>query len=1329
MIGNRFILDREAGSGGMGTVYCAFDRVTGDPVAIKILRGRDAVDIERFAREAAILAELDHPAIVRYVGHGTADSGEHWLALEWLDGEDLAHRLVRGRLSLSETLVLARRVADALGAAHARGMVHRDLKPSNLLLPRGDVAEVKVVDFGIARVAGDPQRLTCTGVLLGTLGYVAPEQIQGTGEADARADVFALGCVLFECLTGQPAFAGAHPMAVLAKILLEGSPLLCGIRPEVPEALDDLVQRMLAKRPSERPRDAAEVAAELAALGEIEDPVETTPAPPRSARRTLPSIPPPSSSLPASLGLSERRLVSVILAGRLDDPGDTLPAQGQAMPAPEIERLVEPFGGRIVLIAGESLVVTIWSNGDATDRAERAAQCALALQARAKTAPVCVVTGRGILASQRVRGDLIDRGVLLLESTRPGVVRLDEPTAAALGRRFDVVETNDGLVLRGLRPDGEGETVLMGRPAPFVGRDREISILESMYAGCVDEPMAGIVLVLGPCGAGKSRLFNELAERAARRAPRPTVLLGRGDSISAGSPFGIVADAIRRAADIRDGEPGEIRRRKLSARVARRVPEPAATRVAAFLGELVSTPFPDDCDEALRAARRDPMLMGDSMRAAWEDFLAAECEHGPVLLVLEDLHWGDAATVRLVDGALRNLHEKPLVVLALARPEVQARFPGLWSERDLQVVRLAPLSRRASEALVREALGASARSEVVAQILERSGGNPFYLQELVRAVAAGRGEALPASVLDAVEARLDAEGSEAKRILRAASIFGRRFSRDGVAALIGADVTQVSAWLTRLEGRELVAPVAAPALPGDADYAFRHALVREAAYATLTDEDRALGHHLAGQWLERTRHTDAMAMATHFRLGRRPRRAVPWYLRAAEQALEASELASAIERATEGLACADGTVEGDDPAPSREQHEVIDPDGERPHVPPWYWAGVLRLIQAEAHVWRGELVLAEERGWEASTLLDPGTEAWFRAATQVILAAGKLGNFERVETWSEPAAATAPHPGAADARLACIGFCASYLIFGGRYEAADRLVEILDEALEGPAPLDARTRATIHQAQSFRASASGDLDGCRVGLEAALAAFEEAGDQRNACATRANLGHIYAELGADDRAEEVLRAAFAAADRMGLCELATFAQSNLGPVLAQRGRLEDARFVEQRAIEAFRAQGDVRLLGVAQTYLARIALVAGDLAAAEREARVATETLAAVQPLRPFAAAVLSRALRLRGKTAEAHAVAAEAYASIDGGAAIEEGEALVRLAHAEALIDSGGDAAEIAQVLSAARARLLERASRIREATWSLCFLTDVPDNARTLELFASWVEADGVA
>src|SRR3954447_8145073 len=160
---DRFEIEQPIGSGGMGTVFRARDPIAGDAVAVKVMSGEQAHITGRFAREVKVLAELSHPGIVRYISHGTTPSGELFLVMEWLDGESLKARLQRGPLAASDAVVLATRVAEALGAAHARGVVHRDLKPSNLFLPGGRVEQIKLLDFGIAQREGRTQ-LTHTGV-------------------------------------------------------------------------------------------------------------------------------------------------------------------------------------------------------------------------------------------------------------------------------------------------------------------------------------------------------------------------------------------------------------------------------------------------------------------------------------------------------------------------------------------------------------------------------------------------------------------------------------------------------------------------------------------------------------------------------------------------------------------------------------------------------------------------------------------------------------------------------------------------------------------------------------------------------------------------------------------------------------------------------------------------------------------------------------------------------------------------------------------------------------------------------------------------------------
>src|ERR1041384_3164153 len=182
---DRFELEQSIGAGGMGTVFRARDAISGEIVAVKIIAEGQSHLAERFAREVKVLAALSHPGIVRYISHGVTSSGKLFLVMEWVDGETLKARLERGPLTLGESITLATRIAEALGVAHARGIVHRDLKPSNLILPGGCVDLVKVLDFGIARREGKTQ-LTRTGMVLGTAGYMAPEQAPNGESIEAR---------------------------------------------------------------------------------------------------------------------------------------------------------------------------------------------------------------------------------------------------------------------------------------------------------------------------------------------------------------------------------------------------------------------------------------------------------------------------------------------------------------------------------------------------------------------------------------------------------------------------------------------------------------------------------------------------------------------------------------------------------------------------------------------------------------------------------------------------------------------------------------------------------------------------------------------------------------------------------------------------------------------------------------------------------------------------------------------------------------------------------------------------------------------------------------
>jgi YVTN family beta-propeller protein len=259
------------GRGGMGVVYLAEQLGPRRPVALKLLSAPVAAGEafrERFLRESELAAAIDHPNVLPVYDAGETD-GVLWIAMRYVDGIDLAALLERdGPLAPGQALALAGQVAGALDAAHARGLVHRDVKPANILLAveEGAVTQAWLADFGLTRRVGGARRLTVSGQVLGTIDYVAPEQVEG-GQVDGRADQYSLGCVLFECLTGVVPFRRDSELAVLWAHVNDPPPRLDVHRPELPAALDDAIGRALAKAPDDRhPSCGALVATAQAAL-------------------------------------------------------------------------------------------------------------------------------------------------------------------------------------------------------------------------------------------------------------------------------------------------------------------------------------------------------------------------------------------------------------------------------------------------------------------------------------------------------------------------------------------------------------------------------------------------------------------------------------------------------------------------------------------------------------------------------------------------------------------------------------------------------------------------------------------------------------------------------------------------------------------------------------------------------------------------------------------------------------------------------------------------------------------------------------------------------
>lgn len=862
LFAGRFEILECVGVGGMGMVYRTRDHHSGNQVALKLLTATSSPSASsRFLREGRLLAELQHPGIVGYVAHGQDANGPLFLAMEWLHGEDLSKRLSRGPLLISEVLSLGKGIAAALSISHARSILHRDLKPSNIFLRNGDVSSPVLLDFGIARRLMTSLAVTGTGGILGTPQYMSPEQARGEPDLTPATDVFSLGCLIYECLAGVPPFQGEHIAAVLMKILLEAPPHIATFRSGVPVEFSDLLMQMLSKEPLARPADARAVGE---ALGKIQlseteatgPTLDVHPAQTRFAHdeQVLVSM---VVACPSSSGPVQTPELSETGNQESEHPQHTLIEEIRAMGA-GVERLLN-----------RTLVVSICGTESASDQALKAARIALLIKQRWSSATVVLTTGRALHRGVTPIGEVADRAASMMreifsadasamieqsaQSMTQSGVWLDRTSAGLLERQFVITADQGHALLTGEELDADKTRPLLGKPTTCIGREGELAALETMLSTCIENEEAAVVLVIAPPGAGKSRLRHELLRRLKAREQAGTALLGYASAIGTGQPYSLLSDMFRRLCGLRGGETLSVQRQRLLERVGQNISADKVQHVAEFLGEMCGILFPAEESESLLMARGDPRSMASLIAEALSAFLRAESEHGPVLLILEDLHWSDALTIRCMEQVVTALHDVPLMILAFARPEVFEQFPKLWKKLTIHEVKLSKLSRKAAERLVVQVLGRSLPADVVAHIVEQADGNALLLEELIRATAELGTNATTGTVLAILQARLGRVEASARRALRIASVLGTTFWAEAIEKLMGGPLQcpsgQVEGWLQTLQNEELIEKQLATRFPGQAEYRFRHALIREAAYELLTEEDRCRGHEVAAQYL------------------------------------------------------------------------------------------------------------------------------------------------------------------------------------------------------------------------------------------------------------------------------------------------------------------------------------------------------------------------------------------------------------------------------------------------------------------------------------------------
>lgn len=900
LIGERFEVQREVGRGGVGIVYRAIDAATRRPVALKIIAasGVDEVEHARFTREGQILSELEHPGIVRVVAFGSLEAGATdgqgrrleegapFVAMEWLDGEDLAARQKRAPLTLRQTLEVGRQVAEALAAAHDAGIVHRDIKPSNIFLvgsadsvppisrvaapggtppAEGGLLVTKLVDFGVA--ASDDVRLTKTGAVVGTPAYMSPEQARGDATADARSDIYSLGATLFELVAGRPPHIGPTSIATLARLVTTPAPRLSELLVNVPERLDELIHRMLAHDRDKRPASAREVATELSAL---------------LADRAVEAVTRTATREAESKGVLGTRFVTTLVALHV--------ATGEERQR-ELARLRED-GAEALPLGVDSIVAHLGATRAHGDEAARALE--LGRQLCGRGARVGVATGRMRVDLSRVSGEVVDRAAALARDAGDGRLVADATTAElARGRfEFDLLPSGAAIVGVPLRGRRDG-----GAVAPFVGREAEFVATLAAYDRCVEDRTPVVVSVSGPPGIGKSRLARELVSRLASRSDPPRMVGVRCESFGRAQALGVATDALRALLGLPKGASREQAEETLKkARPRGGSIPPTATPIGtdeSLLGYLLANqPFPEGIDP--RGAR-------DALYVAMTELVLAAAAREPCALVFEDAQWSDPESILWVDHLLGRGADRPLFVIMMMRPSFWRDHSQRFAGRDHVRIELRPMARRATREIARAVIGSQADDTMLDQVAQQAAGSPLFAEELARVIASGKDARAAPTIEAAIQVSLDALDDAAREAVVRLSVFGLSVWDTGAAAV---GVTDPDGSLKKLVQAELLVEHATSRFVGAREFLFKHALFRDVAYASADERLRQELHASAGRFLAESGE-DAATVAQHFDLGGRHVDAAVHWEAAARRALATNSLADAVAMADKALTFAD----------------------------------------------------------------------------------------------------------------------------------------------------------------------------------------------------------------------------------------------------------------------------------------------------------------------------------------------------------------------------------------------------------------------------------------
>lgn len=966
---NRYRIDAELGRGGMGVVYRAHDLLLDRPVAVKVLgkaggdSGLGSKGRARLLREAQAAAKLDHPNIVSVYDAGETE-GVPFIVMQLVSGASLREI---GPLSVPQIITVARQLCDALAHAHAQGIVHRDLKPENVVVVgSGERLIAKLMDFGLA-LSQSAARLTQEGTFVGTAFYLAPEQAVGE-DVDGRADLYALGIVLYELTTGDPPFTGNDLLLIISQHLHAAPVPPRTHNPAIPPELEALILRLLSKNPDDRPASAREL---LDAL----TPAQVSSFLPSGDVTFLYTDIEGSSSLwerdPVGMRESLARHDAILHEAIAAHGGQVFKIIGDAFQA----AFTDPVRAVSAALAGQrALAAATWGatgslkvrmglhRGGAEARgADYATTHTLNRVARVMSAG----HGGQILLSldvaEQVREHL-PAGVGLRELGRHRLKGLSQAEQLFQIVAPDLPANFPPLKSTPVAPSTRSEVfslldhIVRGQ---LIGRERELAELEGFW-NRAERGEGHLVLLSGEPGVGKTRLTEELVNYARLRG---ALILDGHFHPELGVTYLGIREALRDY--VRSLPPEE-------ARAAIGPTAPELVKLAPEVEDIMGGVMPNPPMGEVEAER---LRLFDHVT----QFVIRLMEKSPVLFVLEDLHWADGPSLLFLHFLLRNTRKARLLVLGTYRETELAAVRPFYEtmldlNRDRLYTRLAlrGLESESVEKLIGALLGGPVDSELVAAIARDTEGNPFFVEEVVKGLVERNGLRLedgiwrpvgeaeryiPQSIQIALGKRLESLSENARAALALAAILGREFDVDILLSMSAWDEDRLLDALDESTKAQLIAETRAH---GKDTYRFTHALLVQVVYDGINTRRRARFHQQAGEALERVyaRRLDEHIEALAYHFSRAPsiaaEKAATYGLRAAEKAVGVYAHDQAIRHYTEVL---EALTDLDDPAREARAWELMGDAQMRLY---YVKDAIAAYEKAQAALERGHLAEAQE---------------------------------------------------------------------------------------------------------------------------------------------------------------------------------------------------------------------------------------------------------------------------------------------------------------------------------------------------------------------------------